>query len=169
VAAIGEAVLRFHDTPARLTLNVAGALVLMTLAVRRTRPLLALGCIGVQAVVVALATHLAWPGSPVEATVGVLAMMLATYSVGAHASGPVSLAMAVLVPLGVVLATDLTTRRPGQDRCARPHPSDRPCLRDRVDPTGTGTRRPLIRRRRSVKALTASWRLSDNAGRPSTP
>ena len=109
VAAIGEAVLRFHDTPARLALNVAGALLLMTLAVRRTRPLLALGCIGMQAAVVAFATHLAWPGSPVEATVGVLAMMLATYSVGAHASGPVSVAVAVLVPLGVVLATDLTT------------------------------------------------------------
>jgi hypothetical protein len=108
-AAIGEAVLRFHGAPARLALNLAAALVLMTLAVRRTRPVLALGCIGMQAVVVALATHVFWPGSPVEATVGVLAMMLATYSVGAHARGPGSLAMAVLVPLVVVLATDLTT------------------------------------------------------------
>jgi hypothetical protein len=108
-AAIGEAVLRFPDTPARLALNVAGALGLMTLAVRRTQPLLTLSAIGMQAVVVALVTHAAWPGSPVESTVGVLAMMLATYSVGAHASGPTALAMALAVPLVVVLATDLTT------------------------------------------------------------
>ncbi len=108
-AAIGEAVLRFHDTPARLALNVAGALVLMALAVRRTHPLLTLSAIGMQAVVVALITHAAWPGSPVEATVGVLAMMLATYSVGAHASGPAALAVALVVPLVVVLATDLST------------------------------------------------------------
>ena len=50
------------------------------------------------------------PGrEPVESTVGVLAMMLAAYSVGAHASGPAALAVALVVPLVVVLATDLST------------------------------------------------------------
>jgi signal transduction histidine kinase len=110
-AATAEAVLRFDDDPMLLALNVLGALTLATLAVRRTRPVLALVSIGLAAVVVALVTHAAQPGVQVEATVAVVAMMVATYSVGAHAQGRAALAVAVGVPLCVVLATDLTTLR----------------------------------------------------------
>jgi signal transduction histidine kinase len=109
VAATTEAVLRFHDTPARLALNVVGALLLAPLALRRTRPVLALASIGAGAIVVALATHVAWPGATVEATVAVLAMMLATYSVGAHGGGRADVPLALGIPLVVVLATDVTT------------------------------------------------------------
>ena len=109
VAATVEAVLRFHGTTARLALTVVGALLLAPLAVRRTRPVLALGGMGAGAVVVALATHVAWPGATVEATVAVLAMMLATYSVGVYGDGRAAVPLALGIPLVVVLATDVTT------------------------------------------------------------
>ena len=107
VAAMVEAVLRFHGTAPRLALNLVGALFLAPLAVRRARPVLALGTIGAGAVMVALATHLAWPDATVEATVQVLAMMLATYSVGAHFVGRTAFPLAVGILLVVVLATDV--------------------------------------------------------------
>jgi len=109
VAATVEAVARFHSTPPRLALTVVGALLLAPLAVRRTRPVLALGSMGTGAVVVALATHLVWPGEPIEAPVAVLAMMLATYSVGVYGDGRAAVPLALGIPLVVVLATDLTT------------------------------------------------------------
>ena len=109
VAAMVEAVLRFHGTAARLALNLVGALLLAPLAFRRTRPVLALGSMGAGAVVVALSTHVAWPGSTVEATVEVLAMMVATYSVGVHFSGRAAVPLAVGILLVVVLATDVST------------------------------------------------------------
>ena len=109
VAATAEAVLRFHSTAARLALNLVGALLLAPLALRRTRPVLALGSMGAGAVVVALSTHIAWPGSTVEATVEVLAMMVATYSLGVHFGGRAAVPLALGIPLVVVLATDVST------------------------------------------------------------
>lgn len=94
--------------PARTALDLLGAASLFLLALRRSRPVAALlGIAGVE-VVFALLTHLAWPGSPIVATLPILALMLATYSVGVHAASRFA-PLGVLAPIFVVLVVDLST------------------------------------------------------------
>jgi signal transduction histidine kinase len=101
-------VLRFYSSPDRLAINVAGALLLGFLAVRRRHPVFAIGVVAAAAISVTLVTQIRWPGVSDDATVPILAMMLAAYSVGAHGRGP-AVAWGVVLPLLVVLAADLTT------------------------------------------------------------
>lgn len=91
-----------------LPLNVAGALLLAVLAVRRRRPVLAIVGVALAGVLVAVVPHLLWSPPSGEMTVPMLALMVASYSLGVHARLRVALALGVLLPLAVVLASDVT-------------------------------------------------------------
>lgn len=114
LAAIAEAVARYHATPALLAFDVSGALWLACLAVRRAHPVVSICVLGVAGLVGTTVTALLWPEAVDGAGVWILAMMLASYSVGAHADGKV-VALGVLLPLVVVVGADATTRS-GWDR-----------------------------------------------------
>lgn len=109
LAAIAEAVLRYRATPGLLAFNATGALWLGALAVRRRRPVLAITVIAGAGAVGSTVTALLWPTAADGAGVWILAMMLAAYSLGAHATGRV-VVLGALLPLLVVVAADLTTR-----------------------------------------------------------
>jgi signal transduction histidine kinase len=114
LAAVGEAVVRHRAHPGLLVFDVVGALGLLTLAGRRRRPVLALGVIAALGVLGTALNATLWPGVPDTGGVWILALMLASYSVGAHASGP-AIGLGVALPLLVVLTADLGTRT-GWDR-----------------------------------------------------
>jgi signal transduction histidine kinase len=109
LAAVVEAVARHHATPGLMVFDVTGSLGLVSLAVRRTHPLVPICVIGVVGVVGTTLTELVWPDVPDDGGVWILALLLAAYSVGAHAAGP-GVVLGVLVPLGVVSSADLHTR-----------------------------------------------------------
>ncbi|MFG2045567.1 sensor histidine kinase [Dactylosporangium sp. NPDC048998] len=113
LAGVAEAALVGHTGPGHLLLNVVGALLLAVLAVRRRRPVLAIAGVAVAGVLVAVVPHLVWPPAGAELTVPMLAFMVASYSLGAHALSRVVLWLGVLLPLGVVLAVDLTAMMRG--------------------------------------------------------
>ncbi|HEY3528842.1 MAG TPA: histidine kinase [Nocardioides sp.] len=114
LAAVAEAVVVQRGTPGLLVFDAVGAVGLVSLAVRRTHPLVSICVIAVGGVVGTTVTALAWPDAPDSGGVWILAMLLASYSLGAHGSGrPVLLG--VLLPLVVVSSADLTTRS-GWDR-----------------------------------------------------
>lgn len=114
LAALTEAVVRDHGAPGLLAFEATGAVWLASLAVRRTRPLFPLCAItGVSLVGVTL-TALLWPQSPDGPGVWIIAIMLASYSLGAHGEGRRVL-LGLLLPAVVVVAADATTRA-GWDR-----------------------------------------------------
>jgi signal transduction histidine kinase len=114
LAAVAEAIVVHHDTPALLAFDLAGALGLVSLAVRRRHPLLPICVIGVVGLVGTVLTEVVWPDASDDGGVWILAMLLASYTVGAHVAGRAVL-LGVLVPLVVVSGADLTTRS-GWDR-----------------------------------------------------
>lgn len=109
LAAVGEALVRFHDMLGLLVFNAAGALWLGSLAVRRSRPLVPICVIASAGVGGTMATARLWPDAPDGAGVWIFALMLAAYSLGAHSSGR-AVVLGVLLPLVVVVSADLTTR-----------------------------------------------------------
>lgn len=108
LAAVTEAVVRYHDTPSLLAFNVTGALWLSSLAVRRRRPLVPICVIAAAGLLGITLTALIWPDAPDGAGVWIFAMMLASYSLGAHAARRI-VVLGVLLPLVVAVASDLTT------------------------------------------------------------
>lgn len=114
VAAMVEAVLEELGRPGLVAFDVLGALGLASLVVRRTRPVVTLGVITVSGVVGTTCTALFWPDAPDSGGVWILALLLATYSLGAHGAAR-SLALGAVLPLVVVSSADVTTRS-GWDR-----------------------------------------------------
>ncbi len=114
VAAMVEAVLEELARPGLVAFDVLGALGLASLVVRRTRPVVTLGVITVSGVVGTTCTALFWPDAPDSGGVWILALLLATYSLGAHGAAR-SLALGAVLPLVVVSSADVTTRS-GWDR-----------------------------------------------------
>jgi signal transduction histidine kinase len=108
LAAVVEAVVRYHATPVMLVFNAFGALALSCLVVRRQRPLVTLCILTSAGVLGTIVPALLWPTATNTAGVWIFAMMLASYSLGVHGSGRV-VVLGVLSPLVVALAADLTT------------------------------------------------------------
>ena len=108
-AAVVQAVAVDHDVPGLAAFEVTGALWLSTLALRRQRPLVPICVIAALGVLGSVVTRLVWPDAPDAGGVWILALMLAAYSLGAHASGRV-IVLGVLLPMLVVVSTDTTTR-----------------------------------------------------------
>lgn len=109
LAAAAEAVVRHHASPGLLAFDVSGALWLGSLAVRRRHPLVPICAIAGAGVVGTTVTALFWPEATEGSGVWILAMLLASYSIGAHGAGRV-VVLGVLLPLVVVGAADLTAR-----------------------------------------------------------
>jgi signal transduction histidine kinase len=107
-AAAVEAVVRHRAAPGPLALNVTGALWLGSLALRRHKPVVPLGVICGAAVFGTVLSQLWWPDAPDGGGVWLFAVMLASYSLGAHTRGPV-VALGVLLPLVLALVADLPT------------------------------------------------------------
>jgi signal transduction histidine kinase len=114
LAAAAEAVALQRSTPGLLSFDVLGALGLLSLAVRRSHPVVAACVIAAGGVVGTTTTAVVWPDAPDSGGVWILAMVLASYSLGAHRSGRAVL-LGPLLPLVVVTSADLTTRS-GWDR-----------------------------------------------------
>lgn len=114
LAAVAEAVARDHATPGLLAFDVCGAVWLGSLAVRRRCPLVPICVIAAGALLGITLTALLWPAAADGGGVWIIAMTLASYSLGAHGSGRV-VALGVVLPLVVVVAADSTTRS-GWDR-----------------------------------------------------
>jgi signal transduction histidine kinase len=108
-AAVAEAVVLHRSVTSLLVVNATGALWLGSLALRRRLPVATLGIICGAAVLGTLLTQRWWPEASDGGGVWLFAVMLASYSVGAHTRGKVLLA-GVLMPLTLALAADLTTR-----------------------------------------------------------
>jgi signal transduction histidine kinase len=113
-AAMVESVVTEHAMPGLVAFDVVGALGLVSLVVRRTRPVVPLAVITASGVIGTTATSLFWPDAPDSGGVWILALLLATYSLGAHGAGR-SLVLGALLPLVVVSSADVTTRS-GWDR-----------------------------------------------------
>lgn len=109
LAAVVEAVVLHHDTPGLMVFQASGAGWLGALAVRRRRPIVPIGVLTVGALLGTVVTRLFWPDATDGGGVWIFALMLAAYSLGAHASGRALLLGGVL-PLLVVSAVDATTR-----------------------------------------------------------
>ena len=114
LAALAESVVRDHGTPGLLAFDVTGAPWLASLAVRRRHPLVPVCVIAAVALLGTTLTPLLWPEAGDGGGVWIIAMLLASYSLGAHGAGRV-VALGVLLPLVVVVAADSTTRG-GWDR-----------------------------------------------------
>ena len=107
VAWLVEALIRDGGEPARLALDLPGVVLLLCLAVRRRRPLLAMAVLALGSTASSL---LGWAlGMPAgDVVVPILALLVAVYSLGAHAS---RWALAVGAPLALLpmIVSDLTS------------------------------------------------------------
>ncbi len=106
VAAVVEAVARDVGHVGKLAADVSAAVVLLVLAVRRTRPRTVLAVLSGVAVVSIVSTQMLWPEVSDEGGVWLFAVMLAAYSVGAYRRGP-SVLLGFLLPLIIVVVADL--------------------------------------------------------------
>jgi signal transduction histidine kinase len=111
LAAAVEAVVRSRN-PAYLAVNLTGAPLLLVLAVRRARPLLALLVLCAGAVVGTVLQAWLVPRASSDAFVPILGVLLAVYSVGAHGSGR---AVALGAPLPLLVVVFIDTTRPHSD------------------------------------------------------
>lgn len=116
LAGVAEAVVRDRTAPDLLMFQLTGALWLCCLMVRRTRPVLAISVLAAGGVIGSVATQLFWPAATDSGGVWIIAMMVAAYSLGAHARGRV-VALGVLLPAVVVSSADLVARS-GWDRAS---------------------------------------------------
>jgi signal transduction histidine kinase len=108
LAAAVEAVARDQGITGLLAFQCLGAAGLLVLAVRRRRPVLTLCVLTAFGLVGTLVQLLVWPQAEDAGGVWILGLMLAAYSLGAHARGP-AVALGVALPLLVVVASDVTT------------------------------------------------------------
>lgn len=108
-AAMVEAVVLHRSAPGLLVLNLTGALWLVALVARRSHSQVSLAIVcGAAVLGIELGQHW-WPSASDSGGVWLFAIMLASYSLGAHARGRVLL-LGILLPLVVGLAADLPTR-----------------------------------------------------------
>jgi signal transduction histidine kinase len=105
-AAAVEAVVRYRSEPDALAVNLPGALVFACLALRRGRPLLTLTIFVAFSCVGSLVQARLAPQAPSDAAVPIFALLVATYSLGAHGSRRALLAGAPQ-PVLLVLVLDL--------------------------------------------------------------
>lgn len=112
VAAGIEAVVRHRHDSAQLLTSLPGALVFGCLALRRSRPLLAMTVLATISVASSIAQAVVAPYASGDATVPIFALILASYSLGAHASRR-QLFLGAPQPVLVVLAVDLA--HPGRN------------------------------------------------------
>ncbi len=108
LAAAAEAVAVHRDTPGLMVFALGGVPVLAVLAVRRSRPAVTVVAIATSAVLGTMVQVAVWPGTDDSGGVWVFALMLACYSLGAHARGRV-LVLGGVLPLLIVLVADLPT------------------------------------------------------------
>lgn len=108
LASMIETTVVHGSTPALMAFSLGSAPVLALLTVRRTRPVLTLSVLAGFGVFGSMVQAAAWPDADNSGGVWLFAMILACYSLGAHARGP-ALALGALGPLAVVLAADLPT------------------------------------------------------------
>jgi signal transduction histidine kinase len=106
LAATVQAVAVHRGTPGLLVFAIAGAPVLAVLGVRRSRPVTTIVAIAGFAVLGTVVQAVAWPEVDDSGGVWMLSLMVACYSLGAHARGRV-LALGCLLPLLVVLVADV--------------------------------------------------------------
>lgn len=109
-AAVAEAVVVHHGTAGLVLLGICGAPLLAVLAVRRRQPLLSLGTIAAFGVLGTVIQAILWPAADDSGGVWIFALIVACYALGAHARAR-AIGAGVLLPLIVVLATDLPTMR----------------------------------------------------------
>jgi signal transduction histidine kinase len=108
VAAVADALLRYRADAGLLAFVTTGALCLAVLAVRRQRPVLVISVIAGAGVAGTTVTAVVWPDAQDGAGVWIFAMVLAAYSLGAHARGR-AVVLGLVLPLAVGVAADLTT------------------------------------------------------------
>ncbi len=108
LASLVEDLVEYHATPGLLAFNATGSLLLGCLVWRRRRPVVPVCVIAAAGLVGTTMTALVWPDASNSGGVWIIAMMLASYSIGAHGSGRVVL-LGVVLPLVVVVAVDTTT------------------------------------------------------------
>ena len=113
-AGVIEAATSHRVSPGLLVFDATGSLWLGCLAVRRTRPVVTISVLAAAAGFGTVVTQLIWPDATESGGVWLLALMLAAYSLGAHAAGRV-VPLGVLLPALVVSSADIGTRT-GWDR-----------------------------------------------------
>lgn len=116
LAAAVEALARYHAQPVQLAINLPGSALWAALGWRRSRPLLAVAVIAVGGVAGSLAQAGLVPNASTNSDVAIIALVVASYSLGAHASRR-DLLLGAPLPVLVILATDLL------------QPSDQPLAR----------------------------------------
>ncbi|MGN6723631.1 MAG: sensor histidine kinase [Marmoricola sp.] len=114
LAAIAEAVTRYHGTIGLMWFNVAGSVWLAALALRRARPGATIIAVALGGIIGATMTHALWPHATTGAAVWILALLVACYSVGAYGSRGVAM-LGVALPLVLITIVDSMSRS-GWDR-----------------------------------------------------
>lgn len=108
LAGVVEAIVLYHSSPGPLALRLGGAPVLAVLAVRRSRPALALAVVAVFGVLGTVLQAALLPDADDGGGVWMFALMVAAYSLGAHGRDR-TLALGALLPLLVVVSIDVPT------------------------------------------------------------
>jgi signal transduction histidine kinase len=105
IAAAVEAVLRDHGDAAQLALGLGGAVAMVVLLLRRSRPLLMVSVFSVSgAAATIVQTQL--PDEAADAFVPVIALIVMAYALGAYA-GPRALALGAPQPIALIALVDL--------------------------------------------------------------
>jgi signal transduction histidine kinase len=118
-AAAIEAVVRFHDAPMQLLIALSGSVTWAALVWRRSRPLLTV--VLVAAVSVIGSALQAWlvPQGPADSAVAIVALLVASYSLGAHGS---RWAVVFGAPLPALLIVVVDLLQPTEESLARAVP-----------------------------------------------
>lgn len=106
LAGLAEAAVLHRHSPGLLAFTVAGAPLLGVLSVRRSRPVVPLCVIAAFAVLGTVVQAVLWPDAGDGGGVWLFALIVASYSLGAHGRGP-TVVLGGLVPLLLALAVDL--------------------------------------------------------------
>lgn len=108
LAALGEAIAVHRRPLALLVFTASAAPLLAVLAVRRTQPVLAMSVVAAAGAVGTTVQAAWWPHASDGGGVWLFALLLAAYSLGAHARGRL-LVLGGLLPFGVALVADVPT------------------------------------------------------------
>jgi signal transduction histidine kinase len=106
LASAAEGLVRYHDQPVQLAINLPGASVWAVLYLRRTRPLLMLAVVAVSGTLGSLFQAWLVPDALTNSDVAIVALLVATYSLGAHGSRR-QLVLGAPLPVLLILAVDL--------------------------------------------------------------
>ena len=119
VAAAVEAAVRFHADPVPLAIAVSGSLTWATLVWRRTRPLLMIFIMASVSIIGSLLQVWLTPDGSADSGVAVVALLVASYSLGAYGSRRAVL-LGAPVPALLIVAVDLL--QPTDESLARAVP-----------------------------------------------